>query len=199
LSSPVGPESGIGSYENFGVSKLGGLGFFALFYEQRAQELVRAWLKTSENPENFVYPVGFLYRHCIELNMKAAIVRSSGFRALDLEYKKKVFREHDLSVLWKWLKPIVSEYMQPKQIAPFAKQLHELARLDAKSDGFRYPFGRLDAKTGDAAPLLKGLAGMSFDNLVWVLDGMAQWLGHTADVESEYREMQDYLGAGAAF
>jgi hypothetical protein len=194
LSRPIASESDIRSFAKSGFKKLGGLGFFALFYSERARELVRVWLDSSENPENFVYPVGFLYRHCIELSMKATIVRSSWFRGLDLKCKREVFKTHDLLTLWEFLKPVVSEYMQSKQIAPFAKQIRDLARLDAKSEGFRYPFGRLDTKTGDAAPLLEGLAGMSFDNLVWVLEGMVQWLSHTADVESEYREAQEYFG-----
>jgi hypothetical protein len=194
LLRPVGAESDIRSYAKSGFKKLGGLGFFALFYVERARELVRVWLDSHESAENFVYPVGFLYRHCIELNMKAAIVRSSWFRSLDLTCKQDVFKKHDLSALWDWLKPIVSEYMEAKQIAPFAEQLRELARLDAKSEGFRYPFGRLDSETGDAAPLLEGLAGMSFDNLVWVLDGMVEWLSHTADAEQDYHEMLDYMG-----
>lgn len=194
LSDPTGSESGIRSYESWGFSKLAGLRMFAYFYEERARELVRVWLASPDGAENFVYPVGFLYRHCIELNMKAAIVRSSWFRALDLEHKRRLFREHRLSRLWELLKPIVSEYMQLSEIEPFERQLQELERLDATSQGFRYPFSDLDANTGEPGPLLEGLIGNSFDNLVWVLDGMAQWLAHTADIENDYREMQDYLG-----
>jgi hypothetical protein len=169
------------------------LSFFAMFYEQRARELVRQWLQTSERPENFVYPVGFLYRHSIELKMKAAIARSPWFKRLEPFCKKEVFRKHDLSALWKLLKPIVSEYMEPEDLEPFETQLVELQRLDATSQGFRYPFNGIDAE-GDPGPLLEGLVGKSFDNLVWALDGMTQWLGQTADIESEYREAQEYFG-----
>jgi hypothetical protein len=63
LSDPIGSEAYIRLYEKLGFSKLEGLSFFAMFYQERARELVRVWLRSRENAENFVYPVGFLYRH----------------------------------------------------------------------------------------------------------------------------------------
>jgi len=199
LSDPIGSEGYIRLYEKWGFSKLEGLSFFAMFYQERARELVRAWLRSHENAENFVYPVGFLYRHCIELNMKAAIVRSSWFRDLSPKRKEKKFRTHSLAKLWGMLKPILSEFTSDDEIKPFEEQLLELERLDESSQGFRYPFGGFDHETGKPGPLLEGLVGKSFDNLVWVLDGMANWLSATADVEQEYRDNLAYEERGAEY
>jgi hypothetical protein len=79
-----------------------------------------------------VYPVGFLYRHCIELNMKAAIVRSSWFRDLNPKRKGKKFRTHSLAKLCGMLEPILSEFTTDG-IKPFEEQLLELERLDESS------------------------------------------------------------------
>ena len=171
-------------------------------YGQRAlKEVVPELIpvEESDHAENFVYPVGFLYRHCIELNMKAAIVRSSWFRNLSPERKEKKFKTHSLAKLWKILKRILSEFISDEEIEPLEKQLLELERLDKSSQGFRYPFSVFDPETGKPGPLLEGLVGKSFDNLVRVLDGMANWLSNTADVEEEYRTNLAELKRGAGY
>jgi hypothetical protein len=166
LSDPIGSEDYIRLYEKWGFSKLEGLSFFAMFYQERARELVRVWLRSHENAENFVYPVGFLYRHCIELNIKAAVVRSSWFRDLNSKRKEKKFRTHSLAKLWRMLKPILSEFTSDEVMEPFEEQLLELERLDESSQGFRYPFSGFDHKTGKPGPLLEGQVGKSSGNLV---------------------------------
>jgi hypothetical protein len=94
---------------------------------------------------------------------------------------------HSIAALWEAAKDVITPYMNAKDIKVAEGQLMELHSLDARSDGFRYPFA-FAKQDGSRQPLAKELSYASFDNFVWVLEGLCSWLHLTADIEQEYLE-----------
>jgi hypothetical protein len=189
LSDTVGSETFVFPYEKWFPDDHDRLGFFAMLFQERARDLVRVWLRTHDKPENFVYAVGFLYRHSIELYLKDIVARSTWFRGLSLKAQRTAIDGHGLRGLWERAKPVMADYVEDDEAGTFEKQLVQLDELDKSSDGFRYPF-RFSDREGNRKPVLEGMAYRSFDNLVWILDGLCSWLATTADMEQQYR---DYL------
>jgi hypothetical protein len=169
-----------------------------MLYIERARDLVRLWLTTRDKPENFVYAVGFLYRHAIELELKATIAWSDWFRSLTPREQRTTLWGHGLKELWKTAKPLVEHLVTEDEIEPFEVQLLELDRLDERSDGFRYPFRFVD-REGHRQSLLGGLSFKSFDNFVWILEGLSAWVKSLQDEEERHREYEAELARDAGW
>lgn len=189
LSDVVGSETFVFPYEKWFPDDHERLGFFAMLFQERARDLVRAWLRTNDKPENFIYAVGFLYRHSIELYLKDIVARSTWFRGLSLKAQRTAIDGHRLCELWGRAKPLMADYIEDDEVRTFERQLLQLDELDRGSDGFRYPF-RFSDREGNRKPVLEGITYQSFDNLVWILDGLCSWLAATANMEQQY---SDYL------
>lgn len=187
LDPAVGSEQFIYSYGEWLPDDLARLGLFAQQYQDCARELVRAWVKSPVPPENITYVVGFLYRHALELNLKAIITRSAWFPSLDLAQQRKVLQVHSLGCLWSKARRLLADVCDAGEIDIVEKQILEVHQLDTGSDGFRYPFGFRD-RSGNRKRLLEGLVYSSFDNFVWILDGLNSWLGMTEDLEDRHEE-----------
>jgi hypothetical protein len=106
LTAPFAKQN-VFPYEDWIPDELERLSFFAMLYVERARDLVRLWLTTRDKPENFVYAVGFLYRHAIELELKATIAWSDWFRSLTSREQRTTLWGHGLKELWKTAKPLV--------------------------------------------------------------------------------------------
>jgi hypothetical protein len=204
LDKAVGSEEFIYPYTEWGFwDDLQAIGNFARHYQDAARDLVREWCHSGANPDGIVYPVGFLYRHAIELHLKARITDTEWFRGLDDRKKmralmgRKIRFGHSLKRLWRVLKPLLKVEPDKDELATVERQIQELNDLDEKSDGFRYPFGFKD-KNGNRETLLEGLAKhTSFENFVWILDGIASWLSATQEVEEEHRRFEAEMRADA--
>ncbi len=92
LDPTVGTEEFICSYGEWLPDDLALLGLLARQYQDCARDLVRVRLKSQILPESMIYVVGFLYRHALELNLKAIITRSARFRSLDLAQQREILR-----------------------------------------------------------------------------------------------------------
>ena len=188
LAETIGSEEFVYPYTEWIDNDLSRLSFFALQYRDCARELVRLWLKTKSRPDNLVYVVGFLYRHAIELELKAILVRGRLFQESEDVQQRKLLGVHSLKRLWCDVRPVVEASIEDGELETFSIQLLQLHELDKGSDGFRYPFGFID-RQGARKELLDRLPGKSFDNFVWVLDGLVSWLQTAADIQNQYREI----------
>jgi hypothetical protein len=198
LSNRIGAEAYVFPYDEWIPDELERLGFFAMLFVDRARDLVREWLETRDKPENFVYAVGYLYRHAIELELKAAIARSEFFRSKNMQEQRALLNDHSIHRLWLTLKVLIARLADNGDIDVIERQLLELHRLDERSDGFRYPFRFVDQE-GHRQSLLGGLRFKSFDNLVWVLDGLGSWLSTLQDMEQLECEYEVELARGAGW
>ena len=141
LREPVGDEAYIYPLTAWVQNDLQRLNYYALQYHEMARELTKLWIQHHRRqPENWIFVVGFLLRHTMELRLKAAISRTPPFTALDLAGQRKMlWVTHSIRDLWDQLEPVLPELS--KQQAPLPRGLlYELDDLDRTSDGFRYPF-----------------------------------------------------------
>ena len=91
-----------------------------------------------EKLDTFFFTIAFLYRHCIELGLKAI-----GFRDLYSEEERKQFindTRHDLSALLDRLRNICCQLPDDKELDWLEKLFADISIVDKESDSFRYPF-----------------------------------------------------------
>jgi hypothetical protein len=137
----------------------GELAAYGRSYHQAAQHLVRNMASTHYRDPD-ACPIVFLYRHAIELYLKAIILWGNSLLRLNSKptvAHKNIFAEHRLRVLLKSVKPILqfqgrldnwgdphfNSSRQAEQI------IVELEEFDPGSYSFRYPVDT----TGKKAPL----------------------------------------------
>jgi len=141
--------------------------YFAEAFHRCAQDSVKVLAKEQHFGldgcplEDFrAYPVVFLYRHALELFMKAAIFIGSPMLAMKgypITDKGRLLKEHSLEVLrqdierlftaygWKWDLGIANF----KTVDDFRKVIGEIQAIDSGSYAFRYP---VDTKGCAALP-----------------------------------------------
>lgn len=160
---------------------------FAWQFHDCAVHLIKDMLRRRDRPDNVAYVVGYLYRHAIELQLKSIMLRGEAYNALPREKQISILREHSIAKLWNRIRPDISEYMPADGLETVESQLNELNSIDARSDGFRYPV--VFAKNGATQIAVTQIAWTSFDNFVWILEGLYGWLESTQQFEQEYRDV----------
>jgi hypothetical protein len=196
LAPRVGSEETIHHPYSWVDSDLEQLSSFAHQYSECARELVREWLRsTAGGPGRVLLVVGFLYRHSVELYLKAIFARSALFQNLSGKEQRKALEGHSLQRLWKQAKPTLADFTDAGELSLVEQRILELDALDKQSDGFRYPFAFV-GKDGKREPGLPGLYNSSFVNLVWILDGLTSWLALTEDEEERHSEYIRGIGSG---
>jgi len=150
---------------NFRRNAIDDLAPFAKGYHQAGKRLA-GMLEASSGCRDFDgYPILFLYRHALELYMKAIVYRGAQLlQLLDIETldTSKLFKDHRLSKLlpgikavfdgigWKW----ETETAGISNFEEFAELLYGIDELDPESYSFRYPTNT------------KGLAALSHHTVV---------------------------------
>lgn len=177
---------------------------FARAFHQVAQEAVKA---LKNNPhfglygiryEDFkAYPIVFLYRHCLELYMKAVIIAGSDMlrlRGMPEVNEEPLLQTHSLESLRNHLEQIFEAYRWKwdfgvphfKTVADFRKIISELQAVDAGSYSFRYP---IDTKGGAILPSYFRFNLFEFceilDGLFAALEGAAY--GAYEELQNKYR------------
>jgi hypothetical protein len=126
-------------YNNAFVSTcLDGLDLYASGYLEAAQIVVEAIVSSRRSPDAVVYPIGFLYRHYLELRLKTII--DQGKKLLN---RRPGFPEtHDLDLLWKTARKIIEEiyWKDPKETV---EAVHESMVQFCDLDKDSYAFSRL--------------------------------------------------------
>jgi len=166
--------------------------YFAEAFHSVAQEAVVA---LRQNPyfglegipifDFRAYPVVFLYRHALELYMKAVVLVGSPMLALKgmagVE-RNKLFQTHNLDTLRQLLERVFEAYewgwdlgiTHFQSLQDFRKTIAELHRVDLLSDAFRYP---VSTEGEDLLPSYFRFNVFQFceilDNLLLVFEGAA--------------------------
>jgi hypothetical protein len=192
LRDPVGDETWIYALQEWVPNDLERLTYFALQYHHVAREVVRDWLRGHDNPETRIFAIAFLYRHAIELKLKALIASDPAFRKRSAKSQAKALTGHNLEKLWNRLTNYLQEYeFDTAEMKHVRRIILELTALDKSSDGFRYPF-RYEGNA-HRVTLLPGLANKSADNFVWVLEAAVNWLDTVEEQRDQYMEYQAEL------
>ena len=190
---------------NFRGSAIDDLGAFAEGY-RRAGKVLAEKLSTSECPDFEGYPILFLYRHALELYLKAIIYRGAKLLGLITDESvdtSKLLTRHDLLPLIPPIKEIFQrigwtddfELENIKNFKDFQELVRAVDKIDPRSLNFRYPVTR----SGDeAVPHHFVINVLEFarqiDPVLLLLDGALTGLGEYYDTEAEQMyELQNYF------
>jgi hypothetical protein len=163
-------------------------------YKTAADELVQCLLasETVGRRDTHIFPILFLYRQFIELELKWIFLVYSDS---DTSAKKKLIRgerAHDLINLWEKAKPIVLEGATLQEdvaiVEDYIMQFHE---LDKSSSSFRYPINKnleqiLDSQRRINLPNLR----QRMDELYHFFNGLDVMLSNIRDYR---QDMEEYL------
>ena len=111
---------------------------YAFGYRMAAEILVQHVAARPHYLDWLVYPIVFLYRQTIELDLKEVII--SGRKLLDWTGSSPV--GHGLVVLWTEVRKIIEEIWPNGPSTDLDKAerwINQLAEADGRSDAFRYP------------------------------------------------------------
>ncbi|MGH7451463.1 MAG: hypothetical protein ACRENG_08980, partial [bacterium] len=111
---------------------------YAHGYKQAADILVDHISATKRDQDILVYPIVFLYRHCIELYLKEIITEGN----ILLDEPKEMPTGHKIDVLWKDCK-IILEKLQfdstKDELEAVDEIISQFSEKDPLSFAFRYP------------------------------------------------------------
>lgn len=156
-------------------------------YKNAADILIEHAISTKniKTLDTFIFPICFLYRQTIELQMKDIYLNYSGDTKKE---KKDVLKKkgHSLIGIWNKLKPVItedasdSEIEELKIVEEYIKQFHE---FDLKSDMFRYPINN------DLELFFKHENRLNLPNLK---DRMNELYNFFSGVDAKLSAIQDY-------
>ena len=191
---------------NFNHDPIGDLTAFALGYREAANRLAKEFMRSARTPDYAGYPILYLYRHSLELYLKAIVYR--GARIMGLLGKtqpevSKLFKHHGLLTLILPVRAIFHAMqwnfaLEESELASFTEFEHFVRRLDSIDSGsysFRYPID-----PGGQAVLQHHLTinipnfAKIMDPLLGLLEGAAIMLDESFDIAAEAaHEVQLYL------
>jgi len=122
-------------------------------FQSAAQALVRDLSKRSTYADREACPIVFLYRHSLELSLKALILETATLMRLEggeLLFSKDMLGTHKLEPLLKLLEQTFARFNKPWVVGQelvcsyddVAKLVKEFDRFDAGSFAFRYPVNK---------------------------------------------------------
>ncbi|MBO1023059.1 hypothetical protein IPV08_24200 [Methylobacterium sp. SD274] len=155
-----------------GHSPFGNHGIMTAGYRGAADALVEKTREGSYEKDSLVFPIIFLYRQFIELELKG-IIASYG-RRCDVPPN---WQSHRLDELWKSVHRIM-EYFEIEDVdganTAVGEVIREFAAIDPNSFSFRYPVTR------DGKPILYGdVKRVDLLRLKEVMEGVANLLSGT--------------------
>src|ERR1700722_5304197 len=139
-----------------------------------------------------VYPVVFLYRHCVELQVKKLIPDSAYLadRNITEDQKRTLRSSHRLDELWAILEPILEDNsinIEADRIESIASSVRQLHEIDKESFSFRYSITKSGAPSIDKKKLphvnLRVVAGC-MERLTGYLDGLG-WVSEALQTKYE--------------
>lgn len=112
-----------------------------IFFE--AAHKITEFILYAEHPDigkldTYFFSIAFLYRHCMELGLKAV-----GFQYIEEKSERKKFikdTRHNLSVILSAVEEIVSSKRPEEEMGWLRTYFADLSQKDKESDSFRYPF-----------------------------------------------------------
>lgn len=111
-------------------------------YQEAADALVDLVERTHRHQDALVFPIIYLFRHHLELLLKAIITKMVCVLDLDTPSTAELTRTHDLGKLWQWATPLIKELGDPSSIRAELKDgnsvFAEFQRFDKKAEVFRF-------------------------------------------------------------
>lgn len=142
-------------------------------------------IENADNNTDFlVYPIVFLYRHCIELRLKQISIEGNKLLKTQVFTKREMndilFRKHDLDLLWCYSKTIIGKLFpdeSEENLSSIKKMIDCFSTMDSTSFKFRYP---IDTNGKPNHPIDHDTS-ISFIALKKMMNDLALYLGGTAE------------------
>lgn len=163
-------------------------------YRQAADLLIEHIINDSRyGLDCLIYPITFLYRHHLELRLKAIIL--DGSKLLDL--KSTLPTHHDIFPLWLQCRHILTEvwpegpHAALDAIEAFIK---EFCTIDKKSMSFRYPVDKAGNPSSSSVPGLINVRHLAetMTKMANLLDGahtgIQAYLDSKTEIEAYYQD-----------
>jgi hypothetical protein len=114
-----------------------GMHAYATGYADAAKKLFATIDGTRRPPDLLIFPLGLLWRHCFELQLKQIIERGRRIAGNEGTFPK----HHKLYELWNTARPLVAPLGPPDapEIVNVTTIIGELQKIDPTGEGFRYP------------------------------------------------------------
>lgn len=193
---------------NFTKDPIKDLTAFALGYRGAADRLATEFSRSAPRPDYEGYPILYLYRHSLELYLKAIVYRSAGLMGLMGKGRPDVprlFNSHKLSRLIPPVRAVFNamqwnfefEGSEFASFDEFERFIATIDSIDADSFAFRYPVNR---RHQAILPHHYVINVVSFaeimDSLLGYLEGAAHLIEENfqAATEASY-ELQQYLAS----
>ena len=154
-------------------------------YKMGAELIVQSLLENNIHIDFLIYPIGFLYRHYLELQLKNLIKNGN----LLLKNSEEFPLHHDINKLWKECRPILEAVFQESHSQDFdavAEYLEQYAQADPSSMAFRYPEGKNGEKS------LNRITHINIRNLAEIMNHLSALLdGADMSIQVEHYRLND--------
>lgn len=169
-----------------------GWSLYASGYKEAADALVLKVEEHSTNQDAFVYPVLFLYRQYLELQLKMMVRTLKHLQGAGRDFPKI----HKIDVLWAETERLLREAFpleSKTELVEAGRLIREFAKVDPLSTAFRYPVDN------DGNPSLPGIRYINLRNVREVMAKIAtlleaaytmayEYLQFKSEMEREYRQ-----------
>lgn len=171
------------------ITKFDGDHSYISGYLKAAKLLARIVIFSASYMDTLVYPIIYLYRHYLELQLKHLIYEGAIMTDLEIDIKlEKILHEHNLMSLWGSFVPLFEEICQhesdleevKKGMESYIQQIHE---IDPQSFSFRYK----KSKTGK-----NNLEEKSYINIGLFCQNMEKLTDLLEGIDSEFSAVKDF-------
>ena len=150
---------------------------YAMGYKEAADAILKDARQRQVSADFIAFPAIYLYRHYIELILKAIIIKGQQINNNEL----RVPHGHDLMPLWNETKFVIRENIHPDEVANIVEgHIQELSQLDNNSQELRYPI----TCEGDIS--LQAFDKLDVTNFSNVMNKIGSYLEGTYDVLENY-------------
>ncbi len=155
-------------------------------YSRAAEVLTSYAEENSGDLDILLYPIVFLSRHYLELQLKRTLLDAQAL----LKVPEKQHRHHDVSELWRELRPLVLRVWptgDPAELFELDSIVAQIGELDSGSFSFRYPVDRSGLQSLPSDMKLVNVRRFSelFACGARILDGIQAGIGAYLDGQSE--------------
>jgi hypothetical protein len=143
-----------------------GWGLYTAGYKTAADLLVQRIEQQTANPDSLVYPVLFLYRQYLELQIKDLIRQGFQLQGVSGDFPK----HHRIGSLWEICHKLLSDLFpgdSVTELKEITRLISEFSAVDPTSMAFRYPQDK------DGNPMLTGFDQINLRNVRDVIGKIA--------------------------
>lgn len=176
-------------------------------FRRAAERLAEHVCETDNDQDVLVYPIVYLYRHHVELVLKAIIKSASKLLDLELtEQDLKTLGRHDLRELWQTAKPLLDPVCDRAGNSHFP--IADLDGVDSyirqihahDSDGQRFRYGTMKTRGASRSGFRPSLSpdlklvnirmfASAMQKLADYLEGIEGWFAGLEDAKAEVRRV----------